>query len=396
MPTSISNKKPVNKLSGHKGVGGPQISNNPPVPPGPGPQPIPYPIMCTSLTVQRTSSALTITGAPVACDGSHMQVDPPGNAPSMPTGGDIQTHAVTRNAVITSGAARCTADGKGVACTLDGVARNVMAPGQKSAQGPGKLVGAGGAATGGSGGGGGGGGSASTSSAKKAANASAGSSKAGASAAAGLGVDDEAGDSSNPKKGDQRRTKDPIDVLGGHVTQDEVDLTLPGVIPLVVSRDYTSERRQRDGLLGHGWALSLERRIRRRGDILALDLGDGRQAFCEPVASGHRWLHRRERLELIGCDRGYDVFDLDGRLTYRFEGTRDDAALSAIIDAWGNRVTFEYTGGRLSRVIDTAGRQLVLRHDGDGHVTRLEVWSSPPLSEEDLAAGAQPQAPTLT
>src|SRR5690606_30665888 len=177
--------------------------------------------------------------------------------------------------------------------------------------------------------------------------------------------------------------------------QDETDLELPGLIPVVVARDYSSERRQRDGLVGFGWALSLERRVRRQGAVLCVDLGDGRQAYCEPVAIGQKWLHRRERIELHGRDSGCDVDDLERRLTYRFDGSAEEAWLTAIVDAWGNRVLFEYERGRLSRVIDTAGRQLVLRHDADGHMSRLEVWASPALTEEQIAAGVQPEAPTL-
>src|SRR5690606_2710457 len=155
--------------------------------------------------------------------------------------------------------------------------------------------------------------------------------------------------SSNPPKQKCSRTSEPVAILTGDVTQDEIDLTLPGLIPLVIAREYTSARRDKDGLLGFGWALSLDRAIERRGDVLAVELEGGREAACAPVGVADKWLHRRRRFELRGRDDGYDRHELDSRLTYRFRGGRERAWLASIEDAWGNRVTFEYQGARLTR-----------------------------------------------
>jgi YD repeat-containing protein len=89
------------------------------------------------------------------------------------------------------------------------------------------------------------------------------------------------------------------------------------------------------------------------------------------------------------------VYELDTRRTLNFRGRGERAQLSVIVDAWGNRVTFEYQGGVLSRVTDTAGRQLILRHDADGHVTRLEVWAAEALTDAEVAVGTKPKAPSL-
>ncbi len=65
--------------------------------------------------------------------------------------------------------------------------------------------------------------------------------------------------------------------------------------------------------------------------------------------------------------------------------------LRAIQDAYGHAIALEYEGGRLSRIVDTAGREIRVQNDAHGRVTRLEVWAAPPAPPPDPARPTAPE-----
>ncbi|HHH11298.1 MAG TPA: RHS repeat protein, partial [Sorangium sp.] len=127
------------------------------------------------------------------------------------------------------------------------------------------------------------------------------------------------------------------------------------------------------------------------------------------------------RLELRRIRDGrYDVYSLDSRLTRNFEvigdgpaapesridrphnesklhpiariprGEGPRAMLTAISDAWNNRITLHYQAQRLVRVDDTAGRTLWLRYDDERRLVRVEVWAEAPAAALGEAPGNGP------
>ncbi len=70
----------------------------------------------------------------------------------------------------------------------------------------------------------------------------------------------------------------------------------------------------------------------------------------------------------------YRVFNHKSRLTLVFaaNGAEEPARLCAIQDAWDNAISLEYEGARLSRVVDTAGREVRVTWR-EARITRLEV-----------------------
>src|SRR5262245_11136148 len=160
MGTTISKKDIATTGSGHRCVTPPAVSMNPPAPPG-VPVPVPYAYSAEWGGAKETKSTLEADGNPVLVVGSTTDIDPPGNQPSKPTGGDIVTHGVMGKATVAEGSSATKAGGKPVSATGDTVRVNLMMPKQAVAQQTSPLLRAGGAdAAGGKGGSGAGSGGA--------------------------------------------------------------------------------------------------------------------------------------------------------------------------------------------------------------------------------------------
>ncbi|XXY17422.1 PAAR-like domain-containing protein [Sorangium sp. So ce216] len=196
----------------------------------------------------------------------------------------------------------------------------------------------------------------------------------GGSGKGGKGDSGKGGDSSGSSKGDSKGEGHPVDVATGEVIDEARDLSLPGVIPLVIERRYASSRRDnRDAAMGPGWSHSLEEWIEEGEATIDLRDGEGRSIYFDKVGAGEASFHRRERLELrVGRDGVYRVHDPEERLTRVFAGPGRRALLRAIEDANGNAIALEYEGGALSRVVDTAGREVLFTWDR-GRLARLDV-----------------------
>ena len=177
----------------------------------------------------------------------------------------------------------------------------------------------------------------------------------------------------------------PVDVVTGYVVDELTDLSLPGVIPFVWKRFYSSSRRSdTTATLGPGWAHGFEQRITEEEQTITLREGEGRQVWFAKVKPGESTFHRRERMTLTreAHGRGYRVLNHKTRLSMVFdaEGTAEPARLRSIRDAWDNAITLEYDGARLSRAVDTAGREIRLTWKA-GRISRLEVRAEGQLQQ---------------
>ncbi|HTN89772.1 MAG TPA: polymorphic toxin type 47 domain-containing protein [Sorangium sp.] len=166
----------------------------------------------------------------------------------------------------------------------------------------------------------------------------------------------------------------PVDVATGEVVDQATDLSLPGVIPLVIERHYASSRcNDRDAALGPGWCHSLEEWIEEGEETIDLHDGEGRWLCFDKTGAGEASFLRGERLELrVGRDGSYRVYDPESRITRVFAGPGGKALLRSIEDAHGNAITLDHEEGLLSRVIDTAGREVLFTWDR-GRLARLDV-----------------------
>jgi RHS repeat-associated protein len=375
MGTTVGGKDIATTGSNHQAVSPPAVSLNPPAPPGPGPVPVPYPYLARSATAKETSNKLKAGGKPVLVKGSVMNVEAPANQPSQPTGGDIVTHAVKGKAVMSQGSTGTTAGGKPVCRFADMVRMNVVTGQQAVAQQTVPLLKA------------------------------AGSDMAGGKGGKGAGKDKKK-KNAKPAQSAKRCSKagHPVDVATGYVVDEAEDFALPGAIPLVWRRTYSSSRAAEKSAHGKGgWVHSFDQWIERKSDSVILHDGDGRTVVFLDVevlaaqdgvapAPPRGSFHRGERLTLTPeRDGGFLVYEHDTRLTRCFAplAPRGRAVLRAIRDVYGHAIRLDYEDGALALVTDTAGRGILITNDAKGRVTRVEVWAAPPGESESRPAELQ-------
>jgi len=376
--------------SGHKVVAGPELSNNPPTPPA-GPIPVPYVIAASSSTATSTGEKLIVKGAEVLHIDSAMDADPPANAPSKATGGDVVTFAVRGSVPVTSATDTTTVSGKSVVRTGDTAAVNTASDDAEFPQMTGILVDGAGVIAG-------------------AANASkaAGGDGDTAAAKAAQGSEEEEAPAAANAPAAPECDLDPIAVVSGDVLDSDVDLTLPGAIALSWSRHYSSQRHQQRGMLGcGGWTLGMEQWVRPGRDPqgrprLEVSLRDGRTAYFAPIGAGEQSFNRQERLELFADKDGrYRLWDLSSRQWRDFapQPPQQPNAVARLVAIWDEArrgcIRLDYDGERLVRVVDTAYRELRLSHGEQGFVARLEVWARPPRTQDEIAAGTPAAEPSL-
>ncbi|HTN84282.1 MAG TPA: DUF6531 domain-containing protein [Sorangium sp.] len=174
-------------------------------------------------------------------------------------------------------------------------------------------------------------------------------------------------------------TGHPVDATSGAVVDSKVDISLPGAIPLVWKRHYSSARALERTSLGRGgWTHSLEQWIEADEEGITLRDEQGRDLYFPRLSAGESSFHRPDRLTLCaGRDGSFSVYSHTSHLTRRFSraAPQGRTLLRSIEDAYGNAITLEYAGERLHRVIDTAGREIRVKASHGGRIARLEIWA---------------------
>ena len=212
--------------------------------------------------------------------------------------------------------------------------------------------------------------------------------------AAAAGADSLAGDPAAAARppGDIPTAGDPVDVATGDVVLAQVDLSLDGVLPLVVERMHRSSWRA-GRWFGRSWASTFDQRLRIGAERIIGVFGDGRALVWPRVGAGEPgevrpvtgagWPLRAE------ADGGWSVTNPQQGLTWRFEPhpayfrTADgqgELPLASVRDRAGNELAFGY---------DDYGQPAWLCHSGgyhlqvimqDGHVRGLAADGQPLIS----------------
>jgi RHS repeat-associated protein len=321
----------------------PAMSLVPPTPPA-GPVPAPFAYIAYSKSAQQTADRLKIGGDKALVNGSAMDIEQPGNAPSNPTGGDVVTHVVSQKCGVFTGSSKVKAGGKEVACTGDSCRLNMPLANGMVSQAIGKLI-----------------------------------------------MFDDPRIASNPNAvaaGDMA-ILDPISVASGAVIERAVDVAIAGFIQVVLERSYSSTRAKEQSPFGRGgWSHSLHQFVDANDNELTLRDATGKSIVFRDVDPRVGAFHRASRNVIARDGHGtVSVYSLDTRLTRVFRPVHAHARagsrawLSEIGDTSGRRVRFEYEAlepgqERLARVIDNVGRVVVFGYDGDGHITAIAVYGA--------------------
>lgn len=175
--------------------------------------------------------------------------------------------------------------------------------------------------------------------------------------------------------------KDPIDVATGEMVEIRTDVSIPGVLPLVLTRRYRT-RSDDEGLLGPRWSTNWSQRLRLdEGRLVRFFDGGGLTITFEAPDADLNGINLREpRYRLEGTRTAPRVLDDETRHILWFAPLVDGAVsrIERIEDWSGNAIAFEYdTHGRLTELRHTTGYALVLTYPG-----ALRTVSSITLLEE--------------
>ncbi|WP_437505925.1 RHS repeat-associated core domain-containing protein [Sorangium sp. So ce1099] len=233
---------------------------------------------------------------------------------------------------------------------------------------------------GGTGGGSGAGNGAGTGGAQGAGGANGGKGASGGGKGAGQCGPGSGGGCPNPIHGGAGTAAgDPVDVLTGVVyTVPEVDLLLPGPIPLALRRSYSTLDASEDVGLGFGWRHSLvwEVHQRRRQARVIQPHGPASMVPLPEVAASVELPFG----SLLRLETGYTIDARDGllRSLVRVPGSPDRFVLTRISDVHGNAIRLEYdSAGELVRIFDAVGREVRVRRDQSRRVAAFEVQADP-------------------
>jgi RHS repeat-associated protein len=172
---------------------------------------------------------------------------------------------------------------------------------------------------------------------------------------------------SGKSQGECTQEGDPVDVATGDVVLAETDVTLPGVLPLVLERTHRSSWRT-GHWFGRSWLSTFDQRLQIAADRVIGVFADGRLlTWAHPDGPdgtsplplrGPAWPLRRNP------DGSYAVTDPQRGLTWRFDrrvgydvgpGEQGELPLVSLTDRVGHEIVFSY---------DASGQPLGVTHSG--------------------------------
>ena len=167
---------------------------------------------------------------------------------------------------------------------------------------------------------------------------------------------------------------DPVDVSTGEVfTLPKVDLYLPGFFDLEIVRRYSSRNRTNDVGLGWGWSHSLDFGILEHRDHLDVRTGNGQVLAFPRLEPGQQ--AAIQGWGLLRTAEGY-VLRAGNEFLHFFEPDPGASGVSRLVAIrYRNRGQLElgYTQGLLTRIVDSAGRRIVVARDSRGRISSLTV-----------------------
>ena len=171
---------------------------------------------------------------------------------------------------------------------------------------------------------------------------------------------------------------EPVNLINGVVLYEGCDFELPGLIPIKWERNWYSDSGY-SGLMGHGTHTSYDLNLQLFPDdnIIVVLLPDGRPAgFPLLIAEKESFYLRSEKLTLTCKDRNsYSLFNHESQLEYLFE--RVDKNIfkpKTLSNTAGLAIYFYYNKKHcLEKIVDTAGREILLQLDAASRVLKIDV-----------------------
>ena len=159
----------------------------------------------------------------------------------------------------------------------------------------------------------------------------------------------------------------PVDLTTGRkLIPDEIDFSLPGLMPIEWSRFYASDLTV-DSVLGRGWMLPWEQSLRRRGSFIYLTDNQGRKVPFVTLQPGQRIYNPHEQVYLVCTEGGHYILQTRDNLFFYFgevPGTNSEVPLQRIENVLGHFLHFTRTpDGTLTDISATGGTRVHLHYD---------------------------------
>jgi RHS repeat-associated protein len=168
---------------------------------------------------------------------------------------------------------------------------------------------------------------------------------------------------------------DPIDLATGQMFTTQVDVELPGLLPLVVKRTHFSSYRA-GRVFGRSWASTLDQRVEVEDDgVYFVDDGGVRLVYPLPTSDGTPVLAvDGPRWELSIVDGEYRIRKPENGHILRFlPGDGHIRPLGSIIHRGGHRIDFDYDTDLLPIAVRHSGGYRITVETSDRRVTRLAL-----------------------
>ncbi|ENA8788012.1 RHS repeat protein, partial [Escherichia coli] len=189
-------------------------------------------------------------------------------------------------------------------------------------------------------------------------------------------------------------------LLGAKVLPGETDLALPGPLPFILSRTYSSYRTKTPapvGSLGPGWKMPADIRLQLRDNTLILSDNGGRSLYFEHLFPGEDGYSRSESLWLVRG--GVAKLDEGHRLAALWQALPEAdevlpaplppyRVLTGLVDRFGRTQTFHREAGgefsgEITGVTDGAGRHFRL-------VLTTQAQRAEEVRQQAISGGAEP------
>ncbi|MEU7304776.1 DUF6531 domain-containing protein, partial [Streptomyces sp. NPDC007206] len=192
-------------------------------------------------------------------------------------------------------------------------------------------------------------------------------------------------ESSAQQHEDKECLDDPVDAASGYMVLPQTDLTLPGVLPLVVRRYFNSAYRS-GRWFGPKWSSTLDQRLEIDAEGVVFVAEDGLLLTYPHPAPGLPVMPERgPRWPLDRVADGYTVTAPETGRTWHFEDQTDSLALlRQIDDRNGNWIAFDH---------DAEGNPLAVEHSC-GYRVNLTTQDGR-ITDLHLALGDQAEAETV-
>jgi RHS repeat-associated protein len=182
-----------------------------------------------------------------------------------------------------------------------------------------------------------------------------------------------------------RLVGDPVDVVTGACVEVNWEFELRGPLPLVFRRHYDSTRRTRHFALGWGHSHDYERSLAFDVDGLRYSMAVARPVAFPPLPEdGDEAAAQGLRLRRIEALR-YQLAASDGTVSeFVFDSPSTPAPIQSLRRG-GDSIRFGYDPlGRLSSIIDSAGRFIRVDSDAQGHLLALTLISDDGRAQKPL------------